>query len=217
MTRILAALLLPCLASPISADARQVVPVGRFSEGSLDDWSTRSFSGETRYRLVQDPERNIEVLEASASGGASGRFTEVEIDLEETPFLNWSWKVTRIFPGLDELQKNGDDFPARIYVVVKRGFLDLTSISLNYVWASSHAAASVWTSPYTDQVRLMAVDSGTEELGEWVVHKRDLRADLRRVFGEDIDRIDTVALMTDADDHGGEARSFYGDIWFSAN
>jgi hypothetical protein len=217
MNRTLAALLLSCLAFPAAADARQTVPVGRFSEGSLDDWSVRRFSGETSYRLVQDPDRNARVLEARASGAASGRFAEVEIDLKKTPFLNWSWKVTRIFPGLDELQKDGDDFPARIYVVAKRGFLDLTSISLNYVWASSHETASVWASPYTDQVRLMAIDSGTDRLGEWVTHKRDLRTDLRRVFGQEVDTIDVVALMTDADDHGGEARSFYGDIWFSAN
>ena len=38
---------------------------------------------------------------------------------------------------------------------------------------------------------------------------------MRRVFGEEIGKIDAVAIMTDADDHKGRTQTFYGDIWFS--
>lgn len=47
----------------------------------------------------------------------------------------------------------------------------------------------------------------------WVRHKRSLREDLKKVFGEDITEIiDAVAIMTDADDHKGRAQTYYGDI-----
>jgi Protein of unknown function (DUF3047) len=61
-----------------------------------------------------------------------------------------------------------------------------------------------------------AVDSGSRGLNAWVAHKRNVRADLREQFGEDIISIDAVALMTDTDNSGGRAQASYGDIWFSA-
>lgn len=62
----------------------------------------------------------------------------------------------------------------------------------------------------------MATDSGSQELGSWVRHKRNLLEDLKGAFGDEITEIDAVAVMTDADDHKGQAKTYYGDIWFSA-
>jgi hypothetical protein len=203
-----------CLgAGPATAET---VPVGRFSAGTLEGWESRAFNGETAYALVDEPGAASTVLRAEAKGSASGYFRKIEVDLSRTPYLNWSWKVERTFPGIDEDERAGDDYPARIYVVVERGILGLTSFSLNYVWASQHPEGSVWSSPYSSRVQLMALDSGSEQLGQWRSHKRDLRADLHRTFGEDIAVIDAVALMTDADDSANEAISYYGDIWLSA-
>ena len=216
MIRPLLAPTLILLATTFSAGADPAVPVGRFSQGSLDGWEARSFNGETGYALAADPELNRQVLRARANASASGRFRKIEVDLAKTPYLNWSWKVANIYPGIDELKKSGDDFPARIYVADERGLFGLTSIALNYVWASSHGVGEAWTSPYTSQVRLLAVDAGTAKLGSWITHKQDVRADLKRIFGEDVTRIDGVALMTDSDDHHGQAEAAYGDIWFSA-
>jgi hypothetical protein len=201
--------------SPIARAAEQVILVGSFSRGSLSDWSSRSFKGETKYQLVEDAGLQTTVLAASTNAAASGRYRKISIDLTKTPFLNWSWKVTDIFPGIDEGRKSGDDFPARIYVVVECGLLGARSLALNYVWASQHGTGSEWPSPYTAQVHLIAVDSGQKGLGSWIQYKRNVRDDLRRTFGEEISEIDAVAIMTDADDHKGRTQTFYGDIWFS--
>ena len=63
---------------------------------------------------------------------------------------------------------------------------------------------------------MMALRSGTAEAGRWVEEKRDVRADFRRLFGEDIDTLDAVALMTDSDSSGQTASAWYGDIRFMA-
>jgi hypothetical protein len=139
------------------------------------------------------------------------------IDLTKTPYLNWSWLVTGTFQSIDETQKAGDDFPARVFVVIRRGLLGMDTIALNYVWASQHSKGSFWASPYSSQVRLLAIDAGGTGLGTWVMHKRDVREDLRSVFGEDISAIDAIAIMTDTDDHKGHAKTYYGDIWLSAH
>ena len=63
---------------------------------------------------------------------------------------------------------------------------------------------------------MLAVDSGPERVGEWVSHARDVRADWKAAFGEDIGSLDGVAIMTDADDAGGSAQAWYAAIRFSA-
>ncbi|MCQ8116088.1 DUF3047 domain-containing protein [Methylomonas rosea] len=52
-------------------------------------------------------------------------------------------------------------------------------------------------------------------LNVWLKEKRNGRADLPKLFGDDISYIDAVALMADADNSGGQASAYYGDIWFS--
>lgn len=203
---------------PAHAEIRNTdIIVGDFSRSQLTGWEAKEFSGKTAYSFVEDREQGQYVLKAQASASASGLFNKTKIDLSKTPYLNWSWRVENIFSSVDESSKSGDDFPARIYVVVERGLMGLNSVSLNYVWASRRPVQHLWTSPYTDQVKLFATDSGSQKLGAWIRHKRNLREDLYKAFGEKIAEIHATAIMTDSDNHGGDATTFYGDIWFSAD
>ncbi len=195
--------------------ADQTSAVGEFSKATLAGWERKAFKGETTYDFVYDPAKRATVLQALSNAAASGRFRKLVVDLTKTPFLNWSWKVSDPIVGIDENAKAGDDFSARIYVVVERGIMGMNSLSVNYVWAHQHPAGSTWPSPFTKRVRLVAMNSGSTRLNAWVSHKRNVRSDLKDLFGEDITSIDAVALMTDTDNSGGHARAYYGDIWFS--
>ena len=115
------ALLAALLAAPSPAVAQEMadVPVGRFSMGDLKGWESRSFKGETQYRIVSDG--GVRVLSARTNAGASGRFRKVKINLTQTPFINFSWKVNGVYKDINEATKSGDDFPARIYVIREHG------------------------------------------------------------------------------------------------
>ena len=126
-----------------AADGSKIV-VGAFSQGSMAGWEQKGFKGETEYSLVYDPEKKSTVLQAVSQAAASGRFRKMRINLTKTPFLNWSWKVSDALVGLDETAKAGDDYAARVYVVVERGIMGLSSLSVNYVWASQHPSGSAW-------------------------------------------------------------------------
>ena len=188
--------------------------IGAFSAGDLNGWRTETFSGETDYTLVE--ENDWKVLKAQSSAAASGLYREIEIDLEQTPYLNWSWKVNGVLAGVNERTKSGDDYPARVYVVVSGGALFWRTRALNYVWSSSQPANSYWDSAYTGNVKMLALQSGEAQAGVWMEEKRNVREDFKRLFGEDITRINAVALMTDTDNSGQRATAWYGDIYFSA-
>ena len=191
------------------------VPIGRFSQQDLTVWKEKSFAGQTRYTFAEDEGRRV--LKADSRVAASGLYNETRIDLSATPFLNWSWKINNILKGIDEKTKSGDDFPARVYVVVSGGLQFWKTRSLVYVWSSTQPQNSAWENPFTGNARHIAVRSGASEVGQWLTEKRNVREDFKRVFGEDIQAIDAVAIMTDTDNSGQQAVAWYGDIYFSAD
>lgn len=212
-TSILWVLLL--LGSTAAAAEPEQIHVGAFSSGKLDGWEPREFLGETEYRLtVMD---GVKALRAESRAAASGLVKKIRIDLEKHPFLNWSWRIGNRLGISEERTKPGDDFPARIYVVISGGLLFWNTRALNYVWANQAPPGDFWANPFAGKnAVMMAVRSSADRTSTWYAEKRNVREDLRRVFGEDIRRIDAVALMTDTDNSGSRATSYYGDIYFSA-
>jgi hypothetical protein len=190
------------------------VRVGNFSEGDLSGWEEKSFLGHTQYQFVEDGASKV--LKASTHGKASGLFREIEVDLTQTPYLHWSWKVENIFHDNNERSKAGDDYPARIYVVVSGGLFFWKTRAVNYVWASHEPIGSHWPNAFTSNAMMVAVQSGKGKLGQWVHERRNVREDLKQLFGDDFKRIDAVAVMVDGDNTGQSAESYFGDIYFSS-
>ena len=192
--------------------AAAILMVGHFSAGDLQDWKTKSFAGETQYQRVEKDGRRV--LQADSKGTASGLYREITVNLERTPYLNWSWRVNNVLTGVDERTKAGDDYPARVYVVVSGGLAFWRTRSLVYVWSSNQPVGSTWDNAFTSNVRTIALRSGN--VAGWFNEKRNVRADFKRLFGDDIQQINAVALMTDTDNSGQAATAWYGDIYFTA-
>lgn len=210
-------LLLLCLAILLpqhAVIAESKLPVGAFSRNSLDGWEHQRFKGETQYSLQTID--GVTALTAESRAAGSGLFKEQHIDLQQTPFLNWSWRVNRRLTGLNEHSKAGDDYAARVYVVVKGGLAFWQTKAINYVWAGTSNKGSVWPNAFAgDHAMMMALRGPEATLNIWQHEKRNVLADFKQLFGEDIAEIDAVAIMTDTDNSGGEASAAYGDIWFS--
>lgn len=186
-----------------------------FSPETINAWPTRSFEGETEYRLVERDGKRV--LQARANGQASAKYIERRIDLTKTPYLKWCWQISGAHPGLDETSKAGDDYPARVYVARKTGLLPWQLESVNYVWASSQPADSSWPNAFTSRAQLLALQSGASRAGEWVAEVRDVATDFQRLFASQPDSIDGLALMSDGDNAGVDATAWFTHLTFSAS
>ncbi len=181
---------------------------------NLDDWQKKAFEGDTQYTLVNKDGRRV--IQAISDGSASGLFIEQSIDLQKTPYLNWQWQVEQPLLGLDEQTKEGDDYAARVYVVVSGGLLFWKTKALNYVWSGQQAVGTHWDNAYTSQAKMLAIESGSSYAGQWRSYKRNVAEDLKRLFGEEVSQIDAIAIMTDTDNSRRQAKAYYGDIYFSS-
>ena len=207
--------LLTGIALSTSAMANGNVAVGEFSKGQLAGWEAKEFSGKTQYQIAA--EGNTKVLKASSNSSASGLGKKIKIDLNKTPVMNWSWRIDKKLGKLNEQSKQGDDYAARVYVIVDGGILPWNTKALNYVWSSNQARGATWGNAFLPKnAKMTAVRGSQDKVGGWVREKRNVRADFKRIFGKDITEIDGVAIMTDTDNGKGRATAAYGDIFFSA-
>lgn len=200
------------LSTSFAADDHIVI--SRFAEKDLSGWQAKEFDGWTEYLIVEDEAQGA-VLKATSAGAASGLIKEQQIDLTATPYLKWSWKVESLPEVEDEKTKAGDDYGARVYVIFQTGPFFWNTRALNYVWNSTYPVGEAWPNAFTDKAWVLALRSDGPEVGLWVQETRNVKEDIRRCFGLDIDTLQGIAIMTDADNSGGKAAAYYGDLFFT--
>jgi hypothetical protein len=234
-----APVLLVALVLAGTAAAAAVVEVGPFSQarpgGPLPaGWQPLAFprvERQTAYRLVDDD--GVTVVQAEADRSASGLIRRMELDPARYPVLVWRWKIAGVVAGADATRRDGDDYAARVYVAFKydpervswfnRAKYALIRLiygeypphaGINYVWDNRLAPGTVLPNAYTDRVRMIVLRSGDGAANRWVAEERNVLEDYRHAFGEAPPPVSGVAIMTDADDTGGKAVAWYGDIAF---
>jgi hypothetical protein len=186
----------------------------------------------TNYSLVDGP-NGEKVIKAHSSNAAGGLIYKMRIDPQEYPIVEWHWKVDGVIQNGNLKKKGGDDYPARVYITFDydRSNLSLgdrikysalktfTSYkiplrSINYIWANQAEKGTIAPNPFTDWVYMVAVQSGEEKAGQWIVQTQNIVEDYKAAFGEDPPPVTGVAIMTDSDNTGGAATAYYGDLIF---
>lgn len=234
-------ILLMLLACPAATIAANSLIVGNFSAAPVknefpEHWQTLEFDGidkHTIYTHIID--NKIGLIQAESIASSSGLVRKIEIDPEQFSNISWQWKIHNIIEKADISRKKGDDAPARVYVTfaydankvnwfekikfetIKFFYGEYPPIgALTYIWASHAAKGSFMQSPYTSRVKVIVLESGDEYKGKWLSEKRNIHADYRKAFGNDkVPMISAVAIMTDTDNTGEQAKAWYGDIIFS--
>ncbi|MCW8193575.1 DUF3047 domain-containing protein [Proteobacteria bacterium 005FR1] len=197
------------------AEADDRLAIGAFSSGDLGGWEGETFDGETQYDIAQEDGKRV--LRAVSNDSASGLVKRQRIDLLSHPYLNWEWKVDRRLPPRREATEAGDDYPARIYLIVSGGWQFWKTRAVNYVWAHNAEKGSSWPNAFAgDSVTMLAIRNREDTVGVWHREKRNVLEDLRRIIGPDVRYVDAVALMTDTDNTDSSALSYYGDIVFTS-
>jgi hypothetical protein len=223
----------------VRAESPGVFEVGRFSAEKPGDelpagWGPFTFKGidrHTDYRLVEEDGKVV--VEANAHASASGLMRRIAIDPREYPIVQWRWKAANVLEKADIHRKEGDDYPARIYIAFeydpdKLGLSDRIKYGvakmlhgehpphavLNYLWASKAPVGLVAPNAYTDRSMMIVVQSGAENLNAWVEEERNIYEDYKKAFKDEPPAISGVAIMTDTDNTGESATAYYGDIVF---
>lgn len=224
--------------SRVWAQNTATLEIGKFSNASIgpalpDGWKPLIFTKipkQTQYELVKDGDRLV--VKAVSEASASGLTKQVKIDPKEFPIVRWQWKVENLLQTSDVTRKDGDDYPARLYITFeydpdkvsvgkklkyKAGrmlFGDIPIGAINYVWERKAPVDAIIDNAYTDFVKMVVVESGTQKVGTWTGEERNIYEDYKKAFGEEPPMINGVAIMSDTDNTKERATAYYGDITF---
>jgi Protein of unknown function (DUF3047) len=243
MTQSLIAVLLMTFCVIGSADSGwaqggTTVDVARFSAAEPgapvpDGWKPLTFKKIpklTKYELVREDQQVV--VKAVSDSSASGLTKEVRIDPKEFPIVQWRWKVENLLKHSDATRKDGDDYPARLYITfeydpAKVGFNkkikfnagrllfgDIPIGAINYVWETKAPVGAILDNAYTDFVKMIVVESGPQKVGIWAEESRNIYEDYKKAFGEEPPMINGVAIMSDTDNTKERVTAYYGDITF---
>ena len=193
------------------------VKVFQFNQEEFDTLNVRKVRGadnKTEYSLGKNENGNF--LKAVADNSASGLGKEIKIDLNNTPFLNITWKVEKDLKGINERSKKGHDYAARIFVVKKTGATPLSNRAMNYVFSSNEDANIFHPSPFTKKSIDYVLATTKDHLNEWVTVKVNVREHFKKFHDLELDEINGVAIMADTDNSKLSSISYYQNIYFSA-
>ena len=194
------------------------INVFKFTEEELSTLKVRKVRGadsKTKYTLGNN--ENGKFLKAEAKNSASGLGKEIKIDLNETPFLNITWKVEKELPGINEGSKKGHDYAARVFVVKKTGATPLSNRAMNYVFSSNKNVNTYHPSPFTKKSIDYVLSTTKENLNKWVTVKVNVKEHFKKFHNLDLKEINGVAIMSDTDNSKLTSIAYYQNIFFSSN
>jgi len=210
--------------------------VGRFADDRAHD---RADWREVRLKSDLAPNRfrfrdwdGVSALEVLSSASMSLMARPLDVDLDATPVLCWRWRVEGTIPGADMRTRAGDDYAARVYVsfrlppesmglglkaklAVARTLwgADLPDAAINYVWDNRNPVGTEQPNAYTDRALMVVLRSGDGDAGRWVRERRDVAADVARLFGPRAQAVQ-LALAADTDNTGASAHAGFSDLHF---
>ncbi len=201
-------------------------------EGMPNGWNfyrIAPYKKNTVYRLENYQGKTV--LSANSKTSASGLAVKLRPRQANNLWLQWEWKAITSIPNADNSDSYRDDAPLRILVAFdgnksklplkeKMTFEMANLISgqempyatLMYIWSGKTPVDTIIPNAHTSRIKMIVVDSGWDNLGQWHKHERDLAADFRRAYGEAPGEVIGIALLTDTDNTKSETRAFYGDI-----
>jgi hypothetical protein len=215
-----AVLAVACTAVAIAWAADRVVvenwrsyPLG--TRGIPGDWKEQTW-GKPAYDLeiVSDNSQPVLHLRSKGDNSTISRDLKGSVDLNETPILEWRWKVMTLPTGGNACQKSTDDQAAQVYVGWLRTPESVRSRIIGYVWDSTVPVGTICKSQKTSTVTYVVLRSGADELGKWITERRNVVEDFRKIYGETPDNPTALSLAIDSDDTRSSADSFIGPTVF---
>ncbi|MEB3196443.1 MAG: DUF3047 domain-containing protein [Candidatus Sericytochromatia bacterium] len=191
--------------------------LGDFSAAAWASWeNTTHLPWDPKNRYTRLDTAEGPVVRVDSQGAASMLLKQITHDAQREPIVSWRWRIAAPLVGGDETSKERDDCAARVYFLWGlRTRADLfTATGVGYVWGQGRRAGQIGPSPYTGQIGVITLRSGSQGAGEWQTERRDLEADYRACHKRPPPGpVTAIAILTDTDQTKVAATAWYSAIY----
>jgi hypothetical protein len=168
---------------------------------------------------------------ADSDASASLLRRQVQVTVTERTTVEFAWWVPALIPSADLRHAETADSPVRLVFAFDgdvsklplRDRMQFQAVealtgerppyaTLMYVWDNHAAAETILRGPRSERVKKLVLERGATHLRQWRGHKRHLKADFVRAFGEEPGKLVAIALLTDSDNTRSKAQAWYGAV-----
>jgi len=186
---------------------------GFSEENDLAEWQEKVLRRHVKYSI--ESVNGESYVYALSNRSCSGLYYKITLDLSTRPVLAWKWQI-KTFPDKKTpdnlLDKSQDDYAARMYVIFPALFFSRSRV-IEYVWANDAEIGTISSSPYTDNIKIMVVESGMRDKKGWVQEERNIYEDYVRLFNAKPKyKMGAIAFMCDSDSTKSIAEAYFDDI-----
>ena len=173
-------------------------------------WYHRTLRARPPMDISFATKEGVPAIRLATRGSASMLYRHVDIGLDEYPILAWRWYIEQpIDNDLNELEREGDDHPARLYIVFRTA--EGKERPFEVIWGNRRMRAGDTT--IVNRVPHYAARGGLHNVGTWHDEEVNLR-DLYRIFWTDEVpvRVINIALFADSDDTDTRSISYFANL-----
>ena len=201
------------LAPPPVRAQEDCVPIENFARTTVGEfpagWRVRKDAAKSIYTVREEEGRRF-LHAASKDQGIQAAKGFEEWDLAKYPVLRWSWRAVEFPRGANE-QRGKNDSVLAVYLLVPYSQIRGPK-AVKYVWSETVPVGTRLSSNGgLTQVRVLR--SGTEQRGQWIEERVDVRDDYLAYFDEKtVPKPAGIAILTDSDDTATSAVGDYADF-----
>lgn len=173
-------------------------------------WYHRRFWRHRPMEISFASKEGVPAIRLATHDTASMLFRRVEIALDVYPTLAWQWYIEQgIDSALDELTREGDDHPARFYIVFEAPAGG--SHRMEIIWGNRVLGAGDYKE--IDGFPHYVANGGASNIGRWHRETVDLGGVYETLWGDPTGvRMVDIGIFCDSDETGGETIAYVADV-----
>jgi DUF3047 family protein len=189
------------------------IPLG--TKGIPPDWKGQQWGSPLfDFAVSEDDGMRVLHMKSKNEGSTISKDIKGKVNLNETPILEWKWKVIALPKGGNSCMKTTDDQGGQVYVVWPRFPEAIRSRVMGYVWDTTQPVGHICRSEKAATVTYVVIRSGAADAGKWMSERRNVVADYKKIYGEEPDGPGAVAIAIDSNDTSSYAEAMIGPIVF---
>lgn len=193
----------------------EIIILGKGKTQALAEWEKPVHFGTGIWKVVDDAEHQAIKLRTESSSFALEK--SITVDLSQTPYLEWEWKVTVPPAGGNFASPDTDDQAAQLLIVFPKTFFERRKV-ISYIWDPTAPKGTMGAAagPIYLNVKAIVVESGAGEIGNWLLEKRNVVEDYRALFGEIPERAVAIRMQINSQHTNSVAEVFWRTIRFAS-
>jgi hypothetical protein len=179
-------------------------------------WKVRSVRGKPPPTFSIQADAGERSLRVEGRGAAAWLYRKLDVPLDSSAAMTWSWRVVETPPQADIQVKRLDDSPIRVFVVFGRWEdLGRSAHAIFYTWGNDADAELRMLSHVSRRIAIVRLAGSPSTDQGWRDARVNPSADFERAFGDGAGPITTIGIMQDTDQTGDAAIAEIRELWLA--